>query len=540
MGFSKQQVRKWITQIQKDQMDTCLEELCNEIKGFNADQQKTIISLSSRLSDLQKEENKGVISQEEKTLEKNKIRLSLLNVLMEVQDELIAAQQEVRTVQLVENEPEFRKMLEASLPPGKYTDLKCISNGDYCLVYSALRNRKSGFRERVAIKVFKNLSLIDEENVQELSNRFAKSRQYSSLDGIITILDDSLKHPPRYYVMPYVDGMRLSDRLRLDWPLQHREIKKVLLKITEALIQGHQDDLLHLNLRPSNIMIDREGEPQIFPFQVIRFNVTQRSIGRIKQIVAYWSPEQINGEALTEKTDQYALGLVAFELFSHQPFFRGNTVLEVLRKRIKFEEHPEILAEELATTDCPEPMIAVIRRMLSYNPEDRYADLEEVWDELDAVRVNPKHSGAKTNLRQLKRSFDRCRKQEGFYHYFYEQFFEKSPNSKAIFEKHFQAKAQEKNQSEEALWEYQHRVLDLAIDRLLTFYSNPETIQDRLSTLAQNHQALEVPISEFAAFLNCLKEAIFQKDPESWEGKEAELENSWRGLQEVISKSITP
>ncbi len=540
MGFSKQQIQNWIKQIQKDQIDSCLEELCKDIHQFDEDQQKIIISLSARLSEQQKKENLGTSSHEEETVEKGKIRLGLLNVLMDMQDELIAAQQEIRTVQLVENEAEFRQLLEATLPSGKYTNLKCISTGDYCLVYSALRNRESGFREKVAIKVFKNLSLIDQENVQELAERFTKSRQYSSLDGIITILDDNLKHPPRYYVMPYVDGMRLSDRLRLDWPLQQREIKKVLLKITEALIQGHQDDLLHLNLRPSNIMIDREGEPQIFPFQVIRFNVSQRSVGRIKQIVAYWSPEQINGQELTEKSDQYALGLVAFELFKHQPFFRGDTVLEVLRKRIKFGEAPEILAEELADTHCPEPMIRVIQRMLSHRPEDRYTDLEEVWDELDTVRVNPKHSGSKTMLRQLRKSFDRCRKQEDFYHSFYQHFFEKSPNSKAIFEKHFQIKGEEKNQSKEALWEYQHRVLDLAIDRLLTFYDNPQTIQNRLATLAENHRTLGIPLTEFTTFMDSLKTAILAKDAKSWMGKEKELEKTWKGLHKVINKSITP
>ncbi|GJM33666.1 MAG: hypothetical protein DHS20C18_26670 [Saprospiraceae bacterium] len=538
MTINKQHIQRWIGQIQHDQIGPCIEEICQELNDLNPDQRETVINLSARFNNVRKDDNKGTISLEEKTLEMNKIRVSLLSVMMDIQDQLIAEQQHIRTIRLAQNETEFREMLEEALPPEKYTDLKCISNGDYCLVYSALRNRNSHFREKVAIKVFKNLSLIDEENVQELADRFAKSRQYSHVDGIITILDDGLIHPPRFYVMPYVDGMRLSDRLKLDWPLQLREIKKVLLKITEALIQGHQDELLHLNLRPSNIMIDREGEPQIFPFQVIRFNVSQRSIGRIKQIVAYWSPEQFNGEELTEKTDQYALGLVAFELFRHLPFFRGDTVLEVLNKRITFENNPDMLEEELSETFCPKPMIKAIRRMLSYHPADRFADLDEVWDEIDNLIVSSKPTSKKDDQRKLKRSFDRCRKQEHFYRFFYDHFFSKSPQSKAIFEKHFQAKATEYKQTEEALWDYQHRMLDLAIDRLLAFYGDPHSLKNRLSRLAQNHTAMGIPPAEFHTFLACLKETIAQKDTESWKGHEEALENIWREMVDVVMAGV--
>lgn len=537
MPITLSQIDQWIKLVQEDKLETCLEEICGSTEKEIQSYQTTVFNLNARLSELKKEQSQGIIDQEKENHEKNKIRVALLEILLELKNETLEDQKQLRTVLLADDPKQFLELLKANLPAGRYSQLECISYGDYCLVYKAVKDEGTEYEQPVAIKVFKNISLIDQENRAELEDRFSKSKRYSMKDGIITILNDDLQGLPHYYIMPYINGMTLKDYLKQGWPMQPREIKSFLLRIAQALLRGHRDNMVHLSLRPSNIMIDKYGdwEPQIFPFQVIRFNLTQRNIKRIKQIVAYWSPEQINGdeEELTAKSDQYALGLVAFELFKLSPFFDGKTVLEALQKRVQYRENPKILREELQQTSCPEKMITVIEKMMAEDPTKRYRDMKQVINEIESIPFS--YEEVNEDFQLLVDSFNRCRKEESFYSEFYTQFFKKRKGAEALFKKRFEERKAAEPNMEVDFWTFQHHMLDLAIDRMLVFQTNPEMVKTRMKRLVSDHVSKYKTLAEdFPIFLDCLRDTLQHQDPETWKDRPEVLKKTWALLTKDI------
>lgn len=530
-------IDRWIKLIQNDELGSCLGEIC----ALNDEQFKSVqtlaFSLSARLADLQRTVRQGTIDKEKQDLEKNKIRMALLEMLLEHKNTALQNQKIARTITLADNEEQFHELLKANLPPNRYTHLECISHGDYCLVYKAIENEGSEFERAVAIKVFKNISLIESENQNELKEKFSKSKRYSMKDGIITILEDDLQNLPHYYIMPFINGMTLADYLKYEWPMSPREIKDLLVRTARALFRGHRDNLLHLNLRPSNIMIDKDGdwEPQIFPFQVIRFNISKRNINRIKQIVSYWSPEQINGEDLSHQADQYALGLVAFELFKLKPFFDGKNVLDALKKRIQFKENPKLLEEELQATACPPEMVEVIARMLQEHPKDRYRDMRQVLNKIESIPFS--YDDWEDDFQLLVDSFNRCRKSPHFYEAFYHTFFKQRPHTEAIFKQRFAEKtARHPGNAKKNYWVFQHHMLDLAIDRLLVFYSNPDMVTKRMGKLAEDHIKYGAMVEDFPVFLDCLRDTLAQQDPQTWAHQPEVLARIWKDFTKNIGR----
>lgn len=536
MPISLSQIDKWIILIQNDELEECLKVICalND-KEFKSSQ-TLAFSLSARLADLNKTIREGTISKDKQDLEKNKIRMALLEMLLEQKNKALENKHVARTITLADNEAHFQEMLQAKLPRNRYTQLECVSHGDYCLVYKAIEDEGTDYEQTVAIKVFKNISLIDQENLQELKEKFSKSKRYSMKDGIITILEDDLQNLPQYYIMPYINGMTLADYLKYEWPMSVREIKDLLVRTAQALFRGHRDNLLHLNLRPSNIMIDKEGdwEPQIFPFQVVRFNISHRSIHRIKQIVSYWSPEQINGTDLTHRADQFSLALVAFELFKLKPFFRGENVLETLKKRIQFKENPELLKEELQTTACPPKMIEVIAKMLQERPEDRFRDMRQVLNKIESIPFA--YEEREDDFQLLVESFNRCRKSKSFYRDFYQSFFKKRAQAEAIFKKRFEEKTAAKPaNAKKDYWKFQHHMLDLAINRLLVFYTNPNMVTPRISKLTADHKKYGAMVEDFPVFLDCLRDTLALQDPGTWGHQPEVLARIWKDFTKNIS-----
>jgi len=517
--------------IEQSELERVFEELRPMVR-YNEYHVSVSLLLSS-YNDLKKERLELAITGEEEQVRRLQIKRSLLQLLEHIrrtaEGEVEENEEDLVQITLAKNEAEFQCLLENKLS-SRYQNLQRLSSGDNAVIYKAEQvDEVTATPRKVAIKVIKPLSVIDDENLENIREDLAKAKQLSGLDGIISILDEGLEAPPRYIVTEFIDGMRLSDRLAKGWPYQLREIKEMLYTMARALYQGHADGLVHNNLWPSNILIDKKRGPRLSPFQVVRASYMKRTFERIRLFSMYWSPEQINTDRSTPLSDQYAFGLIAIELFSNQPFFRGETILDILRKRMAFEEHPELLEEELKDTLCPPDFVQAIRRMLSYQPEDRFVDMQEVLDAIQAIRESgepfDKHP-EQALIRKLRNAYSRCRREEGFYEAFYEAYLQEAPHARDIFDKAWKARQAAHGYPEDRIWRYQHRMLDLAMERLLQFPSVSTAMKQRLRKLAQQHEAIGVQPADYALFLDCVKETIWRFDKEHWPERE-ELDRAW-------------
>ncbi|MCB0587641.1 MAG: protein kinase [Phaeodactylibacter sp.] len=493
----------------------------------------TVSLLLSDFNEIRHEALNKAITTEEERVRLIQIKKSLLQLLRHIhkaaEDMIEEDNGEAIQATLARNEQEFQRLLEEKVAH-RYTHLEKISSGDSAIIYKAEKvDKVTNSPQKVAIKVIKPLSIIDEENLENIREDLSKAKQLSGLDGIINIIDEGLDAPPRYIVTEYVDGMRLSECLEKGWPYQPKEVREMLSTMGRALYQGHQDGLVHNNLWPSNILIDKKKGPRISPFQVIRASYYKRSFERLRLFLMYWSPEQVNTDTATPLSDQYSFALIAVELFTGQPFFRGDTVMDILRRRLNFEEDPDMLRRELSDTPCPPEFARALLRMLSHEPGERFLDMEEVLEEVQKLpsgsHPEEKHPEYQL-LKKLRNSYSRVRRIEGFYKAFYDFFLDKSPNARDIFDRAYTARMARENHTEEELWKYQHQMLDLAMERLLQFPSVSTAMGKSLQRLVKQHAAVGVQAEDYALFLDCLKEAIYTFDEDNWAGPE-ELDQAW-------------
>ncbi len=513
-----------------------LEEVFDELKPLVKYTEYRITSslLLSDFNEIQQEALNGSITGEEERVRLVQIKRSLLQLLNHIrntQEGMVEeGEEEIVQITLTKNEKEFQALLEQKLSK-QYTNLEKISSGDTAIIYKADKiDNVTQLPQRVAIKVIKPLSVIDDENLENIREDLTKAKQLSGLDGIISIIDVGLDAPPRYIVTEYIDGMRLSERLAKGWPYQLKEIREMLYTMGRALLQGHQDGLVHNNLWPSNILVDKKKGPRISPFQVIKASYYKRSFERIRLFSMYWSPEQVNSDRATQLSDQYSFGLIAFELFKGQPFFRGGSILEILRRRLDFDENPKLLGQELKDTLCPPAFARAIKRMLNYRPEDRFPDMEDVLEEINKIPAGSQPAEKHPEdalLRQLRNCYKRCSRKDEFYTAFYSYFLEKAPHTREIFDRAWTARMAKSNRPEDKIWKHQHRMLDLAVERMLQYPSVSTQMSKRLQSLAKQHTAVGVQPEDYATFMECLRDTIWEFDKENWKNFE-ELERAWK------------
>src|SRR4051812_24072241 len=190
---------------------------------------------------------------------------------------------------------------------------------------------------------------------------------------ILTLLDSGEGEGSLYYVMPYVEGESLRQRLQREGPLAIDEALRITRAIAHALDYAHERGVIHRDVKPENIML-HEGEPMLSDFGIAlavaaaggeRLTETGFSLGT----PAYMSPEQSSAEPrLDGRSDQYSLACVTYEMLAGEPPYTGPTAHAVIAKRF-IEPIPRLGT----VRSVPPALEAAVTRALSKAPADRFA-----------------------------------------------------------------------------------------------------------------------------------------------------------------------
>jgi hypothetical protein len=168
---------------------------------------------------------------------------------------------------------------------------------------------------------------------------------------------------PPVIVMEYVDGFELG---RIAPSLEPRQRARVMKSVCEAMTHAHGLGLLHRDLKPSNIMLDGALNPKILDFGLASGRSRD---GHFVGTPPYLAPEQLDAaQAIDERTDVYALGVVLYELLSGVPPFQGADTAAVLRAVQSSE--PRLPSE--IDPAVPEPLQAIALKAMERRPADRY------------------------------------------------------------------------------------------------------------------------------------------------------------------------
>jgi len=288
--------------------------------------------------------------------------------------------------------PDLLARLQSALAE-RYAIERELGRGGMAIVYLA-QDRKH--HRQVAIKVLKPevaAALGPERFLREIE--LAAGLTHAR---ILPLYDSGEDGGFLYYVMPYVEGESLRERLRREQQLALEDAVRITCEIAGALDHAHRHNVLHRDVKPENILL-QEGHALVADFGIARAIMTAggdtlTATGLTVGTPAYMSPEQAAGERqLDGRSDLYSLGCVLYELLAGQPPFTGPTVESVLHQHLTADPAP---VTQLRRT-VPESVVQVLGRALAKTPADRYATAAQFAEALDAAfrlpqRVAPHRS----------------------------------------------------------------------------------------------------------------------------------------------------
>jgi serine/threonine protein kinase len=290
------------------------------------------------------------------------------------------------TGQLGQFDDQWRRIVDRlrAATVGEFEVIGEIGRGGMAVV---CLGREVALNRKVAIKIMSPALLTG----QGMIDRFrleAITVANLSHPNIITIHAVRQIDDLHFFVMKFVEGRSLDSILRDHGTLSVGTVRALLFMVGSALAYAHRRGVIHRDTKPANILIDVDGNAIVTDFGIAKASGGQNhtQTGAILGTLAYMSPEQCYGHPVSAASDQYSLGVVAFELLTGAPPFTGSTYT-VMHAHA---EHP-VPSMRARRADCPPDLEAAIIRMMAKNPADRFPSLTEALTALGATSLPDDH-----------------------------------------------------------------------------------------------------------------------------------------------------
>ncbi len=258
----------------------------------------------------------------------------------------------------------FEALRQAAL--GEYEVLAELGRGGMATVYLA---HDIALDRKIAIKVMSPV-LLSGEGMAERFKREARTAGQLSHPHIIPIYAVRESGGLLYFVMKFVEGRPLDSIIREVGPLPIPMVQTILQQVGSALGYAHRRGVIHRDIKPANIMIDSDGWAVVTDFGIAKVSQTPglTVTGATVGTPSYMSPEQCAAKELDGASDQYSLGVVAYEMLSGKLPFAADSVMAVMYAH--FNDPPPPI--QLARADCPPQIAAAVMRMLEKEPDHRF------------------------------------------------------------------------------------------------------------------------------------------------------------------------
>jgi formylglycine-generating enzyme required for sulfatase activity len=272
---------------------------------------------------------------------------------------------------------------------GRYLILEQLGLGGMAIVYKAYDTR---LERDVALKVIR-VGEIPESQREKLMKRFereAKEQAKFTHPNIVRVHDYGEYEGSPYLVIEYLAGGTLKAKTGRQMP--YSEVARILITIADALAYAHKRNVLHRDVKPSNIMITEEGKPMLGDFGIAKILETEGTAltgtGMGIGTPEYMAPEQWRGEPVPQ-TDIYALGVVFYELVTgRKPYTADTPTAIALMQAMEPLPRPSELVPDL-----PEKVEKVLFKALALKPEDRYESMAEFRQVLEELSWEEQASG---------------------------------------------------------------------------------------------------------------------------------------------------
>ena len=271
-----------------------------------------------------------------------------------------------------------RNDLTGSLFADRYRLERKLGSGGMADVWLA-EDQELG--RRVAVKILHERYANDEQFVERF-RREATHAAGLSHPNIVSIYDRGVAEGSYFIVMEYIEGRTLKELIVTRGPCPVPVAISYTRQILAALRYAHKNGIIHRDIKPHNVLVDREGRLKVADFGIARAGASEMTeAGSIVGTAQYLSPEQARGAPVDESSDLYSTGIVLYELLTGAVPFTGETPVEIAMKHLS--QTPD--APSTRRPDIPHDLDLVVLRALAKEPADRYRSAAELDRDLELV-----------------------------------------------------------------------------------------------------------------------------------------------------------
>ena len=272
---------------------------------------------------------------------------------------------------------------------GRYEIIEKVGTGGMADVYKAKDQRLNRF---VAIKVLKQEFSTDTKFVTKFraEAQSVAGLSHSSIVGVYDVGDEEGLH---YIVMELVEGITLKKYIERKGKLEIREALGISIQIAQGLEAAHDNNIIHRDIKPQNIIISKEGKVKVTDFGIAKAASSNTITSNAMGSVHYISPEQARGGFSDGKSDIYSLGITMYEMLSGTVPFTGDSTVAVALAHIQEEAVP---LKQLRT-EIPGSVEMIVAKCMQKKPEMRYLNVSSLVDDLKHAMTDPDGDFVKIN-----------------------------------------------------------------------------------------------------------------------------------------------
>jgi serine/threonine protein kinase len=281
---------------------------------------------------------------------------------------------------------EKESMLKRGVVLGDFEVEEEIGLGGMGVVYLG---RQRSLDRAVALKVLRPSAANNKNFVRRLS-REARTAAQIIHNNIVQIYYVGKEEEIFFIAMEYVDGKSVRERIYGDNGISEGEAIDIVLQASEGLKKAHAQNILHRDVKPSNLLLNRHGEVKVADFGLALDLHEMKIEGREKRVEGsphYMSPEALRGE-FSFASDIYSLGATCYHMVTSMPPFTGKLPTAVMARHVTdYPRSPREINQNLSKGLCQ-----LIQKMMAKRPEDRFGSIEEVIHELRLLKEDEPRS----------------------------------------------------------------------------------------------------------------------------------------------------
>jgi tetratricopeptide (TPR) repeat protein len=276
-------------------------------------------------------------------------------------------------------EAPIEELTTGSIFADRYKIVTELGRGGMGKVYRAIDQK---IDEEIAIKLIKPEIAADKQTIERFGNELKMARKiaHRNVCKMYYLGEEKGAH---FITMEYVPGEDLKSMIRMSGQLSSGMAIKVAKQVCDGLTEAHRLGVIHRDLKPNNIMIDKAGEARIMDFGIARLLKAKGITGAGIMIGTpeYMSPEQVEGKEVDQRSDIYSLGVILYEMVTGQVPFEGDTPFTIgMKHKGETPQDPKKWNAQI-----PDDLNALILKCLAKEKDQRYQSAGDVRSQLEKI-----------------------------------------------------------------------------------------------------------------------------------------------------------